>query len=417
MTKKGRAFVVVDLGYGDAGKGTTVDYLVRKEKAGLVVRFNGGCQAAHNVVLPDGRHHSFSTWGSGTLAGAPTYLSEYVFVDPLSAFYEAEALIRLGIRNPYSYLYVSPDCPMILPWHLAENRIREIARGEERHGSCGIGFGAAVGDDLAGYRVRFGDIGSGKAYLRGLLRADRDRKMEELVSEFGADFDIPSGLYDLLYGSIDELVGIYSHFFGLVGISPPEAIIDYPMSIVFEGAQGVLIDQVAGTAPYRTWSDCTFENAERILKRFKRKLSVTRLGVVRTYMVRHGPGPFPTEDETLDYLPEPHNEENEWQGPMRRGYADFEKLDYAIGACDRKVDALVVTHMDHGLPGRRWRTRTGALAFAPSKEPLSAARVFEDNLGLPIRIGSFGSTFEDKTEDRVQIIGKEGRAIVRGEGA
>ena len=83
---------VVDLGYGDAGKGTVVDALCAASRKRAVLRFNGGAQAAHNVVAPDGRHHTFAQFGSGTFAGVPTHLTRFVVVDPLALAAEAAAL-------------------------------------------------------------------------------------------------------------------------------------------------------------------------------------------------------------------------------------------------------------------------------------------------------------------------------------
>src|SRR3954467_7607322 len=93
--------IVVDLGYGDAGKGTVVDWLCTQGPVQAVVRFNGGGQAAHNVVLPDGRHHTFAQFGSGTLRGVPTHLSRFVVVDPLALTAEAAHLGELGVPDPF----------------------------------------------------------------------------------------------------------------------------------------------------------------------------------------------------------------------------------------------------------------------------------------------------------------------------
>lgn len=110
---------------------------------------------------------------------------------------------------------------------------------------------------------------------------------------------------------------------------------------MFEGAQGVLLDEWHGFHPYTTWSTTTFGNAETLLA--EAAMTATRLGVVRCYLTRHGPGPLVTEDPTLE-LPDPHNGRNEWQGAFRVGHFDAVALRYAIEVA--------------GGPGRdRWRTR------------------------------------------------------------
>src|SRR5258707_5943403 len=143
---RGEHVIVVDLGYGDAGKGTVVDWLCSPGQAGgprTVVRFNGGAQAAHNVVTQDGRHHTFAQFGSGTLSapGTRTYLSRFMLVDPLALVGEAEHLARLGVAAPLALVAIDRDALLTTPYHQAANRAREAARGAARHGSCGMGVG------------------------------------------------------------------------------------------------------------------------------------------------------------------------------------------------------------------------------------------------------------------------------------
>jgi adenylosuccinate synthase len=104
-----RHVAVVDLGYGDAGKGTVVDWLcaarprgqsVQAQPVHAVVRFNGGAQAGHNVVTEDGRTHTFAQFGSGTLRGVPTVLSRFMVVDPLALTAEADHLSTVGVGDP-----------------------------------------------------------------------------------------------------------------------------------------------------------------------------------------------------------------------------------------------------------------------------------------------------------------------------
>src|SRR5438105_63617 len=142
-----RAIITVGLGFGDEGKGATVDYLARKLEADLVVRYCGGSQAGHTVQLPDGRRHTFSQFGAGTLArpGAPprTYLGPAVILDPPAILREAAHLAELGVDHPLGLLTVHPRCLVTTAWHRALNRRRGRARGGDRHGSCGQGIGEA----------------------------------------------------------------------------------------------------------------------------------------------------------------------------------------------------------------------------------------------------------------------------------
>jgi len=111
---------------------------------------------------------------------------------------------------------------------------------------------------------------------------------------------------------------------------------------VFEGAQGVLLDEWRGFHPYTTWSTTTFANAETLLAEAGE--TAVRLGVVRCYLTRHGPGPFVTEDPTLE-IPEPHNGTGTWQGAFRIGHPDAVALRYA-GEVAGGLDGVALTHLD-----------------------------------------------------------------------
>ena len=154
--------IVVDLGYGDAGKGSTVDWLCSPGRAErsraasrirAVVRFNGGAQAGHNVVTPDGRHHTFAQFGAGTFHGVPTHLSRFMLVEPFALAAEAAHLAELGIGNPFALLSADSRALITTPYHRAANRVRESARdrtpGSARHGTCGMGIGETVSFSLA----------------------------------------------------------------------------------------------------------------------------------------------------------------------------------------------------------------------------------------------------------------------------
>src|SRR6516165_3609325 len=143
------ALLVVDLAFGDCGKGSIVDYLVRTRGADTVVRFNGGPQAGHNVVTPDGRHHTFSQFGSGSFVpGVKTVLSRFMLIEPYALLNEADHLRSLGVLNPLSRLMIDRNCLVITPCHIEANRIRELTRGDAAHGTCGMGVGETVQDSI-----------------------------------------------------------------------------------------------------------------------------------------------------------------------------------------------------------------------------------------------------------------------------
>ena len=371
--------IVVDLGFGDAGKGSTVDWLCspaagpaarsaakgsRRDAAGAgasryraVIRFNGGAQAGHNVVTPDGRHHTFAQFGAGTFHGVPTHLSRFMLVEPFGLAAEAAHLASLGVPRPFDLLSADSRALLTTPYHRAANRVREAARdrtpGATRHGSCGMGIGETVSFSLAvspDKPPRVGDCRSRPALL-GKLAALRDHLAADLeLSGLRLPEDLPSP---------DRVADVYQAFAEQVRIVDEErsgyleAVLDSG-PCVFEGAQGVLLDEWYGFHPHTTWSTTTFANADQLLAESGRdRDSAVRLGVVRTYTTRHGAGPLVTEDAALaPGLPEPHNETGAWQGAFRIGHFDAVAHRYALDVCGG-ADALVVTHADAGAAGRR----------------------------------------------------------------
>lgn len=340
--------IVVDLGFGDAGKGAVVDRLCQEEPAAAVVRFNGGAQAAHNVVTADGRHHTFAQFGSGTLRGAPTHLSRFMAVDPLALAAEADHLRAVGVPDPYALLSVDRRALLTTPYHAAANRLREQARGAARHGSCGMGVGEAAAYALAhpGDAPTAGDCASRGRMLRQ-LKLLRDRLTDELGP--------------LTAPPVEDCAEAFTAFARAVELTDetrlPALLGQGP--VVFEGAQGVLLDEWHGFHPYTTWSTTTFANAETLLAEAGSPRAALRLGVVRTYTTRHGPGPLVTEDPSIGArLPEPHNGHGRWQGAFRTGHFDAVAHAYAAEVCGG-VDALAVTHLDAPARSRNLRICRG----------------------------------------------------------
>src|SRR5687767_10013422 len=144
-----QAILVIDLAFGDCGKGAVVDFLTRRQHAHTVVRFNGGPQAGHNVVTPDGRHHTFSQFGSGTFVpGVRTLLSRFMLIEPYALLNEAKHLAQVGVPDALGRLIIDRRSPVITPAHQAANRLRELARGDAAHGTCGMGVGETMQDLL-----------------------------------------------------------------------------------------------------------------------------------------------------------------------------------------------------------------------------------------------------------------------------
>ena len=344
-----KSHIVIGLGYGDEGKGSWVDYLVREHDIEYVVRFNGGPQARHNVVSSEGITHGFSQFGSGTLVpGTKTCLSKYVLVDPFFLEYESQILAEKGIDDSLNRMLLDDNCPVITPFNLIFNQLEELNRGDKRHGSCGCGVGVTQGDvEFFGDKYLYmndlmGDSGNLCAKLIYLWR-DKLRKAKEfeLVSE--ESLALFNGLKQVAIG---ELASYYQEFAKKVQIVSSEKILEIisQNSVVFEGAQGVLLDRSAGFSPYITRSNTTFDNALLLLHESGFEGEVVKIGLLRGYATRHGAGPFITEDSELQLIEE-HNHVNPWQGKFRFGWFDCVAVKYALDIVGG-VDILGITNLD-----------------------------------------------------------------------
>ena len=265
-----RVSLVVDLGFGDAGKGLVTDWLVRRDGAGLVVRYNGGAQAGHNVVTPEGRHHTFAQVGAGAFVpGVRTWLAHPFVLHPTALLVEAEALRAQGVPDALERLGISERARVITPFHQALNRLRELARGEARHGSCGVGVGETVRDalDFPEDTLRAGDLRDVPRLSRVLARV-RERKREEARALALPDSEPVRRERALL--DTDGVSDAWAERAARVAPRVREdgqlgAWMRATRATVFEGAQGVLLDEDWGFHPFTTWSRCTLANALALL--------------------------------------------------------------------------------------------------------------------------------------------------------
>lgn len=348
--------LTVDLGFGDAGKGSVVDFLARAHGAHTVVRYNGGAQAAHRVVEggPAPREHVFSQLGSGALAGAATHLSRFMLIDPPALLAEAAHLAELGVADALERTTVDAGALVITPYGRAINRLRELARGDGRHGSCGVGVGETTADHLRyGARVLFaGDLADPRAVMDKLafLRAVALEKLGELRDALPDTAATQRELAALLDPGLPAwLVERYGELARRAQIVQGErlgAILRRPGTVIFEGAQGALLDEWRGFHPYTTWSTTTLENADRLLDEAGHSGPVERVGITRAYATRHGAGPLPTEDAALTgLLPDARNSDHPWQQGFRVGWLDMVLLRYAR-AIVGPLDWLALTCVD-----------------------------------------------------------------------
>ncbi len=351
-----QVFLTVDLGFGDAGKGSIVDFLTRHYDAHTVVRYNGGAQAGHRVVVlaADGmtqQEHVFAQFGAGTLAGAATHLSRFMLLDPLAMLAEEAHLHSLGITNAFARTTIDERALIITPFQRAVNRVREQLRGAGRHGSCGMGIGETMADALAhGAAVLFASDLRDPERLHHKLAFLRRVNLAKLPASLPDDPQIEAELGMLTETDWDVwLIDAYREFTAQAQIVPGahlHTILQRAGTTVFEGAQGVLLDEWAGFHPYTTWSTTTLANADQLLAEANYRGKVTRVGITRAYATRHGAGPFVTEDATLTHaLPDARNGDGAWQQHFRSGWLDLVMLRYASEIVG-PLDYLAVTCLD-----------------------------------------------------------------------
>jgi len=334
-----KAIITVGMGFGDEGKGAAVDYLVRKHKANLVVRYSGGHQAAHNVVTPEGKHHTFSQFGSGTLAGAGTFLAADVVIEPLAMIKEAEHLQKLGI-DPWHRMYISPHCLVTTIYHKLLNRKNSL-KGE----TCGVGVG-----ETRKYYLKYGqdaifmdDLNRESIVLKlDLLKARiLDEIYEERACGLLGNTDFGKQILSISTNQVvRDLMEIHDY------IEPYVPDLDTRNGVlIFEGSQGLLLDPLYGYKPDVTWGNVTISNALELIDVCKWPTEV--IGVTRSYLTRHGDGPFPFDN--LSAVEDKYNVENEWQGKMRFAQLHPKCLNAAkqsIEDCGAKLDGLFVNHLD-----------------------------------------------------------------------
>ncbi|MCA9254985.1 MAG: adenylosuccinate synthase [Phycisphaerales bacterium] len=400
------ALQVVDLCFGDSGKGTMVDYLVRRHAATLVVRFNGGPQAGHNVVLPDGRHHTFAQFGAGTFSpGVRTLLSRFTLIEPYALFNEADHLSSLGVHDALTRLFIDERCLVITPPQQIANRLRERGRGAAAHGTCGLGVGECVADavtrpDLA---LRAGDLRTPAIVRRKLadMLAYKRAGLSDLRSV--ATTEEQRVLDDAAW--IDVAMEACSELVERTNILTPKAanaLLRDSSTSVFEGAQGVLLDIDHGTFPYVTSSNCVAGAVATGVGVAPQKVDRV-LGIAKAYTTRVGSGPFPTEliGAIGDRLQTEGKEFGATTGrPRRCGWLDLLVLKHSVRVSG--LTSLALTKLDvlstfESIPictGYRWRGEV-LTEFPENLEVLEGAQpIYEEMHGWTSSLDGV-SRFED----------------------
>jgi len=320
-----KVIVVIGANFGDEGKGRITDQLAsRAESPAIVVRYNGGAQAGHTVLSPDGKEHIFHHFGSGTLAGIDSWLSDFFIGNPFLWFRENKELKNKGIEPN---LMVHPFMPLSTPCDMLMNREIEKWRGTSRHGSCGYGIAETV-ERLCNtpYRTFVKDAKTKefKKMVKDIRENYSFRRLADLGIHKPSDWYYESCASDGLFEQyFDELSMLLKNV-----PQKRTSFLNQYKTIIFEGAQGLCLDERHRFFPHVTRSKTGLTNITKICG----KLRINNIEVVyvtRAYLTRHGAGPLPTEDKSL-YYEDKTNINNDWQGILRFGHLDLDLLAESI---------------------------------------------------------------------------------------
>jgi len=341
----GRNVVVVGTQWGDEGKGKVVDWLT--DHAQGVVRFQGGHNAGHTLVIA-GRKTALQLIPSGVMRdGITCYIGNGVVVDPAHLLGEIERLEALGL-DVRSRLYISESCPLILPFHVELDRAREARRertASGKIGTTGKGIGPAYEDKVARRALRVQDLKHPARF---------EARLSELVERHNVE------LQGLVAAAIDAKAVLDGAMNAADQLRPLMADVGYKVynahhegaNLLFEGAQGTLLDIDHGTYPFVTSSNCVAGNAAAGAGVGPGLLHYV-LGITKAYTTRVGGGPFPTElpidreGSVGHHFSTVGQERGTVTGRARRcGWLDAAALKRAIvingvsGLCVTKLDVL-----------------------------------------------------------------------------
>lgn len=316
--------IVIGANFGDEGKGLITDFETRRLGAKFVARSNGGAQAGHTVVTNDGKRHVFGHLSAGTFAGAYTYLSADFLVNPLVFQSENKKLAE----DKQGVVACHPKARISTIYDMAVNGLLELSRGSSRHGSCGLGINETVTRHANGYALTLQNLKEfsdaelenffAQVHTKWLPARFKQLKLDyaALRTQFKNDRNseaILNLLDDADYAKHAALLRSFSR-----EITP---YIPSNPSIVFEGAQGLALDEEFGNFPHVTRSITGALSALKAAQEVKNREVLQTVYVTRCYLTRHGAGPLAYEGEpfTEDGATpiDATNVHNEWQGTIR----------------------------------------------------------------------------------------------------
>ncbi|MEG0133942.1 adenylosuccinate synthase [Clostridium sp.] len=332
------AFIVIGAQWGDEGKGKMTDYLA--EDAQVVVRFQGGNNAGHTVVVGD-KEYKLHLIPSGILYDDKTnVIGNGVVVDPKALFEEITYLEGVGVNVTPEKLIISDRAHLIMPYHKVLDKLKERARGKNDIGTTGKGIGPCYTDKFERSGIRVCDLMHENVF-REKLQENIDAKNEYITKVLGGE---PLNYEEILMEYL-ALGDRLRPFVADTSVKVYDAIKE-DKTVLFEGAQGMLLDIDYGTYPYVTSSNTTAGGVPSGSGIGPRMIT-NAVGIAKAYTTRVGKGPFPTElcDATGDWIREKGHEYGVTTGRSRRcGWLDLVILKTSVRVSG--LTSLAVTKID-----------------------------------------------------------------------
>ncbi len=411
------AIVLIGAQWGDEGKGKATDLLGGRVQ--WVVRYQGGNNAGHTVVLPSGENFALHLIPSGILTpGVTNVIGNGVVVDPGVLLTELQGLEERGVDT--SGLLISADAHLLMPYHVAIDKVTERYLGNKKIGTTGRGIGPCYQDKIARIGIRVADV-LDPDLLAAKIGASLEFKNQVLVKIYNRKALDPHEITDALL----EQAGGFAHRIADTRLLLGRAL-EAGQTVLLEGSQGTLLDVDHGTYPYVTSSNPTAGGAA-VGSGVGPTRITTVLGILKAYTTRVGSGPFPTElfDENGEYLAKTGGEIGVTTGRRRRcGWFDAVIARYATrvnGITDyflTKLDVLsslqtVPVCVGYTVDGKRTdempMTQSDIARAEPVYEELagwwediSAAREFDD---LPAKARDYVLRLEELAGAPVSCIG------------
>lgn len=313
------SIAVIGAQFGDEGKGSVTDFLVNRYNINNVIRFSGGQQAGHTVMKKDIKH-TFSNFGSGTLSGAKTYWSKYCSLYPIYLVEEFKSLLSKNIKPE---LFVDKNCPITTIYDVYYNKNNNKYTN---NGTCGLGVGATFERESNFYSLLFEDIfyDSILETKLNLIEKYYSEKINSDVKLFNDDF---FEAIDFIKKNV-TVVDTYKYS-------------NDNINAIYEGSQGLMLDQNIGFFPHVTRANTGTKNI---------KNNITEVYyVTRAYQTRHGNGPMLNESINYNIKNNPFeiNVLNQNQGEFRKSMLNLDLLKYAIDKDNFYNKNLVITCLDN----------------------------------------------------------------------